>query len=207
MTYSFNVNWKLPRTEQANRSIREATRERILDAAVIAFARRGSEATMSEVASEAGVSQGLAYRYFKGKEAIYMTLIERMLRTSTPLTSRVGTMPGTPLERLSFIVSMILDDRQKNPELYQFFYQVLADRKLPEDLRDIMERNGKAFQETLRELIVEGQAAGEVAKDDPDELVTAVMICLEGVWREMAIRGQKGNEWHCPKSKSNHQTG
>jgi hypothetical protein len=37
----------------------------------------------------------------------------------------------------------------------------------------------------MRRLIVEGQAAGEIAEDDPDQLVDAIMACLDGLSRKM----------------------
>ncbi|HXZ23640.1 MAG TPA: TetR/AcrR family transcriptional regulator [Methanomassiliicoccales archaeon] len=176
----------MPRTEEANRQIRDEQRSNILNAARRIFARRGSSATMAEVAKEAGVSDGLAYRYFPSKDALFMALIEQMLQSSTPLTARIKDISGTPGERLAFLITKILEDRRDNPEFYQFFSRILADEKLPGNLRKIMVRNGRAFQNGIRQLIVEGQATGEVADDDPDKLVAAIMACLEGIWMRMA---------------------
>lgn len=38
----------------------------------------------------------------------------------------------------------------------------------------LAEQRGREFRRQLRELITEGQASGEVAGDDPDQLVTAI---------------------------------
>jgi AcrR family transcriptional regulator len=49
----------------------EARRQSILEAAAAVFSRRGvREATMAEVAREAGVSPGAIYRYFEGKDQL-----------------------------------------------------------------------------------------------------------------------------------------
>ncbi len=49
----------------------EAKREMILHAAIACFARDGfHKTTMSDIATAAGVSDGLAYRYFSGKDEI-----------------------------------------------------------------------------------------------------------------------------------------
>lgn len=49
----------------------EAKRQMILHAAIACFARDGfHKTTMSDIAEMAGVSDGLAYRYFSGKEEI-----------------------------------------------------------------------------------------------------------------------------------------
>lgn len=58
----------------------EAQRVRILDAAQRCFIARGFHAAaVSEIASEAGISQGLMYRYFDNKRAMVLALIQRQL--------------------------------------------------------------------------------------------------------------------------------
>jgi AcrR family transcriptional regulator len=81
---------ELPRTEQVNQEIRKETTEKILEAAQKVFARKGSTATMAEVAAEAGVSQGLAYRYFPSKEAILTTLVKQAAGSKGPV-ARIQT--------------------------------------------------------------------------------------------------------------------
>jgi AcrR family transcriptional regulator len=49
----------------------EERRQQILDAATACFARKGfHQTTMEDIGNEAGVSPGVAYRYFESKEAI-----------------------------------------------------------------------------------------------------------------------------------------
>jgi len=58
----------------------QAQRERILDAAQRCFIAHGFHAaSVSEIAGEAGISQGLMYRYFDNKRAMILALIERQL--------------------------------------------------------------------------------------------------------------------------------
>jgi AcrR family transcriptional regulator len=54
------------------------TRERILEAALELFRERGfAEATMRDIARQAGVATGLAYYYFKSKDAIVLAFYQR----------------------------------------------------------------------------------------------------------------------------------
>ena len=63
--------------------------DRILDAALHVFARLGlGRAKMSDVAAEAGVSQGTLYNYVESKEALFALLMERFL----------GGAPSFPVE-------------------------------------------------------------------------------------------------------------
>src|SRR5215218_9458437 len=86
----------VPRTEEANQQLRSVQRAKILAGARTAFARRGLATTMADVAAAAGVSQGLAYRYFAGKDEIYLALVEEALISSAG--PRVEELTGSPGE-------------------------------------------------------------------------------------------------------------
>ncbi len=62
-------------------------------------------------------------------------------------------------------------------------YQVLSDEAAPDNLRELIDRQGQAYRDVMRQLIVEGQAAGEVAEGDPDQMVIVVLACLDGLSR------------------------
>lgn len=50
----------------------------ILDAALVCFAKRGfHQASMHDIAAEAGISVGLIYRYFQNKEAVIAAMADR----------------------------------------------------------------------------------------------------------------------------------
>src|ERR1022692_386837 len=175
----------MPRTETANQKVRAEAREKILDAARKVFARKGIAATMSEVATEAGISQGLAYRYFPSKEAILTTLLRQMAESGGGFSARFKETSGSPRERLTYLVSSVLESRREQPEFYQLVYQVLSDDKVPNDLREVVGRSGRVIRSTMRQLIVEGQGKGDIAADDPDQLVEAILACLDGLSRKM----------------------
>ncbi len=155
---------------------------------------------MSDVASEAGVSPGLAYHYFQSKEAIFLVLARRSVRPPEELRAIVQQMPGTPRDRLKRMLAGILERRRKDPEFYQFFYQAMASDSLPADLREKIKEQGLSIREIMRGLIVEGQATGEIAKDDPDELVQAIMACLNGLSR-LAFSSPKETGSHVPDAR------
>ena len=190
----------MPRSEEANRRLREAQRAKILDGARRAFARKGMATTMAEIAAEASVSQGLAYRYFDSKEEIFRALAEQVMGPTLETWQRIPEMPGRPGERLNFLISMLLRGRREDPELFQLLYQVMDDETPPEDLRERSARQSRAFQSVLRQLIVEGQASGEVAGGDPDQLVTLVMVWLDGLSR-LALRDPERYEKHLPHAE------
>jgi AcrR family transcriptional regulator len=134
---------------------------------------------------EEGLRQGLAYRYFRSKEAILLELVRQMAESGGGASERVKKIPGTPAQRLGLLVSYVLDSRREQPEFYQLLYKVLYDDKLEGGVREVVNRSGRVMQGLIRELIVEGQATGEIADDDPDRLVGALTACLDGISRAM----------------------
>ena len=65
-----------PRTEQQFEEIRETRKKAIMDTALELFARDGFDTTsISKIAARAGISKGLLYNYFDGKEDLIRSII------------------------------------------------------------------------------------------------------------------------------------
>jgi AcrR family transcriptional regulator len=84
---------RVPKAEVRSRADKtEAQRSRILDAAQRCFAESGFHAaTMATIAETAGISAGLAYRYFPSKDAIVLAIIDRQLELRR---ARIAALPG-----------------------------------------------------------------------------------------------------------------
>jgi AcrR family transcriptional regulator len=188
----------MPRTEEANQRIRDAQRGKILQGARKVFASKGWSATMADVAAAAQVSQGLAYRYFANKEAIFRELVEQAVQSNLAVLQHVLKMPGSPLDRLKLMVSNMFGGQGERIEFYQLSIRALNDEGTPEDLRLLLRKPGQTYQEVLRQLIVEGQACGEVAQGDPDQLAIAMIACMLGLSR-LALRGNVYFQEHFPE--------
>jgi AcrR family transcriptional regulator len=71
--------------------------DQILEAATRVFGRTGLEhSKMSEVAAEAGVSQGTLYNYVESKEALFRLLLDRGLGTPKPAPSALPLKSPSP---------------------------------------------------------------------------------------------------------------
>lgn len=171
----------MPRRPEVNRQIRDETTDRILEAAKEVFARKGMAAKMAEVAAAAGVSPGLAYHYFPSKEAIFVALLREMVVPADEIHKRVEKIPGSPLDRLRQMVSNMVERRWRDPGFYRLLRQASSNDVLPPDLRDALLTQARVVHDVIRQLIIEGQARGEIANDDPDKLVRAILACLDGL--------------------------
>jgi AcrR family transcriptional regulator len=191
----------MPRSAAANRQLQQAQRANLLAAARRVFFRGGASATMADLAAEAGVSQGLAYRYFRSKEAIFRAMIEESLDPKESLAHRLGKIPGGPRAQLTAIVTGVLERRRQAPEFYRYFYRALADGDLSPSLRRRLQARFEELHRALRHLVVEAQAAGEIGSDDPEELVTVLLAALEGLWRRTSRTPEGGANDNIPHAE------
>ncbi|MCB2108851.1 MAG: TetR/AcrR family transcriptional regulator, partial [Rhodobacteraceae bacterium] len=71
----------------------EERRRRIVDAAVPLFARKGfSGTTTKEIAEAACVSEGLVFKYFASKNALYAAILDHC-QTANPEFERLAKLP------------------------------------------------------------------------------------------------------------------
>jgi AcrR family transcriptional regulator len=175
----------MPRAPEANQRIREAQRAKILECARSVFARKGKAATITDIAAEAQISLGLAYRYFTDKEAILSELVKQTVPDASAGFQKLVEMPGTPGERLATLISSIMGARgQREPlEAHQLLHQALDAGVMSEEICELLSKRYHMLLATMRHLIVEGQATGEVASGDPDQLVAVMSACLDGLTR------------------------
>jgi AcrR family transcriptional regulator len=192
----------MPRTPEANQRIREVQRAKILESARNVFARKGMEATITDIAAEAQMSLGLAYRYFADKEAIFSELIKQTVPDDSAGFQKLVEMPGTAGERLATLISNILGARgQREPlEAHQLLLHALDADAMPEETRELLGKRYHMLLVTMRQLIVEGQAEGSVALSDPDQLVAVMSACLDGLTR-WALRDPEQFRTYVPDAR------
>ena len=94
------------RVQVAPRALRrdaEENRRRLLDAAATVFARSGLDASVDEVARQAGVGMGTLYRRFATKDALIAELVRELLEDLLELARAALLAPdGSGLEQFLF---------------------------------------------------------------------------------------------------------
>ena len=113
------------------------TRAQLLDAAERVFARDGLRgASVDTIALEAGYSTGAVYSNFKGKEDLFLTLVEeridpRLAKVYETLEAELAAgVP--PLEAARRFVSMLRSERDAFLLLIDFWGQAVRDPKAAE---------------------------------------------------------------------------
>ncbi len=93
-------------------------RRMILDAAVIAFARRGFHACrVSDIADEANVAYGLVYHYFRSKDEVLDTLFLDRWNVLLAVISDIDGQEIPAREKLHAIAGFIIESYRYDPDL------------------------------------------------------------------------------------------
>ena len=126
-----------PRTRAQNDDVRRASRTHLMDTALRLFARFGYErTTVKMIAGAAGVSTGLLYNYFAGKEVLLHAIFERSMddvRASFALADR----EPDPQARVAALVRGAFDVLRRHEDFWRLSYDV---RMQPGVLAGIGER-------------------------------------------------------------------
>lgn len=140
----------MPRTPQENERIRNISQEKIHAAAMELFIKQGYHATsISDVAKKAGISKGLLYNYYKGKEELLSKMVEARIREVVDVME--GTFAfKTPSEQLQYIAERAIDNVYSNPKVYRFYLhlqtQPEADEELMKYSKLLIEENARQFE-------------------------------------------------------------
>ncbi|MBB6673310.1 TetR/AcrR family transcriptional regulator [Cohnella nanjingensis] len=111
----------MPRTPKENERLRLMAKEKIRIAAMELFIKQGYHATsIDEVAKHAGISKGLLYNYYKGKEDLLATMVEARIGELVQVMEEAIAIES-PTEQLRHIVEGAIDNVYRNPEIFRFY--------------------------------------------------------------------------------------
>jgi AcrR family transcriptional regulator len=170
-------------------------RQRILEAAELAFAAEGPDVPIDEVARRAGVGAGTVYRHFPTKEALFAAIavghVERLTEDATVLAG--ADDPGAAFFALfDRMIEQSADRRD--------LVHALADAGV--DVHGAIAPATRGFRRAVAELFLRAQRAGAVRPDlEPADflaLVTGISLALRqpgagpGVARRLAAVARDG---------------
>lgn len=175
----------MPRLLEATRTAR---RDRILDVAVACFARGGyHQTTMDEIAAEAGIAKGAPYRYFDGKEAIFLALYDAWgcgLRDE--IDAALAALPAVERASPRTTLRVVLAMTGRHVAAQATLCRVLLEgRHLAAYIPAIAERTAReqsSGQRQIEDLLRAGVAVGEwPAETDIRTRATLLRAALHGL--------------------------
>ena len=152
--------------------IQQEKREVILDAALEVFSTHGYRgATVDQIAEAASLSKPNLLYYFRGKEDIHTTLLQRLLETWLAPLRELDDI-GDPMAELRGYIRRKLEMARDFPRESRLFANEIlqgAPRILP-----ILEGELKALVDEKAQLIRSWMRAGKIARTDPYHLIFSI---------------------------------
>ncbi|HEX4362165.1 MAG TPA: TetR/AcrR family transcriptional regulator [Pseudonocardia sp.] len=156
-----------------------------LDAAMETFWTKGYEATTTaELCENTGLGRGSLYNAFGSKHALYEAALSRYTEIGYTSTLDILRAPGRPVERLRALLLWVIDTDLGDPHrrgcLAINASLDTAGRSDP--VVELTRRHFERLEQALREVIEEGQRAGEFAPDrDSGQLARTLQSTYYGL--------------------------
>jgi TetR/AcrR family transcriptional regulator, fatty acid metabolism regulator protein len=162
-------------------------RERILDAAVRVFAKKGFYATrVSEVAKAAGVADGTIYLYFRSKDEILVSLFEDRVERLLAFLHTELPASSTASEKLQRIIELQLGLLEGERDLAEVITVIL--RQSTKLMKEYAAPKFTAYLDAIARVVADGQATGELRTDiSPHLAARAIFGALDGIAMTWAL--------------------
>ncbi|WP_456401631.1 TetR/AcrR family transcriptional regulator [Persephonella sp.] len=178
------------------------TRDKLINSAVKIFSERGYFNTkVSDIVKDAGVAQGTFYLYFKSKEELFLSIVEKIVSDLERILDHCKNLNMTPEEKILYfgreILNLLNEYREityiylfqiftinekfkniyisTNKNIMNFYFETLKDYRNKEILTDIFMGFGKRLLEF--NLLIEKKDLNEVV----EEFETGVKIIFRGL--------------------------
>jgi AcrR family transcriptional regulator len=164
----------------------QRNRERILEVAKEAFTRSGANASLDDIAKQAGVGPGTLYRHFPTREellqAVYRSELEKLAAAERKFAQTM-----TPIEALRAWLLLFVDTVEAKELIAPALNTLVGDHK------KIFEASYAQMQEAIRSLVKRAIESGDIRKDVvPMDLLRALVgvahVATSPDWQQSAKR-------------------
>jgi AcrR family transcriptional regulator len=166
----------------------EQTREQLVAAASRVFARRGyHEATVEEIAAEAGFSTGAVYSNFSGKEELFLALADRQVSQRVGEIEAVADAAEREDDAGAEAAAQFRAFLERDPDwpllFYEFWSLSVRNPSLQGELAERRDAIRDALADTLERVATKH---GFELRFPPQALATAIAASLNGLAFERA---------------------
>lgn len=134
---------------------------------------------MDDVVQDAGISKGLVYLYFKGKDALIEAVMKRLFAPDLERARRLIEAPGSACERLREYARAIAVDAERYRKLLPLLFEYYSMLGRNKKLRKITGGYYRQQEELLRGLVQQGIRSGEFSEVVDAETVAVSLLALQ----------------------------
>lgn len=141
---------------------------------------------MEDIARAAEYATGAIYRYFSGKEALFMGLLERQMTGVTRHVQEAAKAAPSPHEALRVVVESQIEFASRDITLIQIYFsegvEVMKEPASQKRLEELRHR----FESWLAARIVTGQKAGDFRPGDARLFTMIIQGMVVALFRQWA---------------------
>lgn len=185
----------MARTPQQNARMRDTRREQILSAALRVFSEKGlAAARISDLAAASGISQGLLYRYFPSKEAIYTELVRTAFVSMNSAACGLARSHASPAEKILTAITELVRILNANEDVARYFMlttQASLSTAVPPDVARLVRTQRSGPYRSMASIFRAGQRDGSVRQHDAQELAVVFWTVIKGLAMQRATFGRQ----------------
>lgn len=162
-----------------------SVKNQIIDSATIQFSKIGyNNATMDDIAKEAGVAKGSLYYHFKSKDELFISLIELGIDDIISKLNSITDENISTKEMTSKVIDFIIKYYMEYPELCSLFFNEKTNG-ISENVIIRMKNCSNRLNKTLADLLNEAYGHNIVRKMDFELASVAIFHMLNGICMKM----------------------
>ena len=167
-----------------NNPVKDERKQAFKDAALKVFSSKGyHNATMAEIAMEAGFGKGTLYWYWNSKEELYFSLVEESHSEFVELIKQAGDIGGNALEQLNWLGREIVELHYRHRDYTKLSWKMRAEEQeaFSTEYVEKMRRNSDQNKKELQKIIARGIDEGLLPTVDPYYLACMLLGLMEGM--------------------------
>ncbi len=130
--------------------------------------------TTSEIASEAGVTEGLIYKYFKDKKDLLYKILEEHFQIFQKKIDMTIEKKTNSIEKLEVIINTSLESWTASKVFAKIL--LLEVRSYPDYYKSRAYKLIKIYAKTVTNIIKQGIETGEIKKDIDHRILTKIIL-------------------------------
>ncbi|WP_027398963.1 TetR/AcrR family transcriptional regulator [Anaerovorax odorimutans] len=187
----------MARSIEKNEQLRQQSKEKIIAAALNQFAKNGLFATrIQDIAGEAGISQGLLYRYYSSKNEIYVDLIEDALDKMNEAVNSVQVMEISGKEKILKSIDALyitIKTSQRYRQTSRLIAEAMGSEAIPKEAKEALKEKRDLPYKVFSQIIQQGQSEGDIVEGDAYGLAVLFWSTLNGLTIYRNTRTEKAS--------------
>ena len=168
------------------------SKRRIIENSMTVFSKKGlTAARISDIAKQAGFSQGFVYNHYKSKDDIFAEISKLADAGSVQVIDAAMGLDGKPFEKLLWLAqALITPDTLAQSHFRLVVLQAAASEIIPDEAKQSSKQAAKKQIGIVAQIIAQGQQQGDVKPGDSIQMALAYFAVIQG----MAIMQMQADE-------------